>query len=1107
MTEPPGVTPLSLPGMTGAACGMEFITEYLDHWAEIQPERVLYRFIAVDGALKASLTYRAVSLRTRNLAAWLARTAGLRRGERVLLVYPPGLEIVVALLACARLGVIGVPVAPPVASAIAACLARAAFAARDCQAVAGLTTASLCRQLREGGDHSDAEADAFARQLRWIPTDGIGQPDAADFRDDPNPILFLQYTSGSTSDPKGVIVTHRTLQHNARGTVDHVPTGVCWLPQHHDMGLIGYYLFPLATGGTTIGFSPLDFLRRPRLWLETISRYRATFSSAPNFAFDYCLREDKIPSSDLDGIDLTSLRVLMNAAEPARAETYTAFAEKFAACGLQPQAHVVAYGLAENTLAVTNHGRRSIAVDSTRLRAGVAAAARTGSATDRQTRLMSCGRPIDGVGVRIVDQASGIALSERQVGEVWVSGSSICPGYWARPELTRAIFHAAISDDTPDRDTYLRTGDLGFLLEGELFVCGRIKDVIIIHGVNHYPQEIEQTVEVASPVIRRGGVAAFEGAGADEKLVVVIEAHPGALPDISAVINAIRTRCGVAPDVVAVVPLRTIDRTTSGKMAHNRTRERWLDGTLPVIAVTRAAVVRQRGSGAAERLQVILDSCGLTGDETISFAECGIDSLSLVMLIEDVERLFREHGADELIEQVDTRLIQDMSVATFCSLVETFDTAPERAVTALRGLLRKTRSEQDRLEQACMRADASLERLPCRAEPLAPAAASDILMTGATGFFGPFLLAGVLQRTRLACHVLIRAADPAHGMARIRDGLRQANLLTADVESALATRVHVIPGDISRPMLGLEPQVWNDLAARTDAVLHNAALVNYLLNYHSLRPHNVEGTRTLLRFAATGQRKAFHLISSTIIFGWTTSPVLLESDTNDGMANLDFGYSQTKWVAEQLALAAARQGLPVSIYRPSFITAAADGIASQDDIVIRLLAFMINHGLAVNARNQASFLPADVMAANIAAIIGDGGSPGQTLHLTVDAYNNIVDVTKIITRIYGYRFRYYAIPEFVSEMKRRCTRNDLLYPLVDFFVRAWRKLEAMEAKRYNNDRYRTARSASGNHVAEPALEETVSRLMSYMLRERLIPPPPRRQPLPDDGQFRQVYAT
>src|SRR5215204_5269999 len=251
---------------------MNSLIAYLEHWATVQPDQRYSIFLNVHGNETESYTYRELNQRTRCLAEYLARHAGLKRGDRALIVYPPGLEIIAAFFACARIGVIPVPVYPPVQATPERSLAKLSFIVNDCQPVVALTTQRFQQTF--------ATAD-----FKWIATDHVkGQPSTT-VADDPHPILFLQYTSGSTSDPKGVCVSHENVIHNCRAVADHKPIGVSWLPQYHDMGLIGYYLHPVVAGGTTYGFAPTDFLKRPILWLQTLSRVRATCSSSPNFGF------------------------------------------------------------------------------------------------------------------------------------------------------------------------------------------------------------------------------------------------------------------------------------------------------------------------------------------------------------------------------------------------------------------------------------------------------------------------------------------------------------------------------------------------------------------------------------------------------------------------------------------------------------------------------------------------------------------------------------------------------------------------------------------------------------------------------------------------------
>lgn len=282
---------------------MKSIIDYVEHWAATRPEKLMSSFLNVDGKETNAYSYLDFSNHTRNLAQYLSREVGLRHGDTVLLVYPPGLEIVLAFLACARIGAIPVPVSPLASTNFDVGLAKMALIAHDCQAKFVLTTQvyqQSYHRLLLARRHTlrSSISGTPLPDLKWLVTDEVQSRASERFRNEPNPILFLQYTSGSTSEPKGVIVSHENVIHNAASTLDHVPIGVSWLPRYHDMGLIGYYLFPIIAGGTTYGFSPVDFLRRPILWLQTICRVRTTYASSPNFGFEYCLREDKIlPSS------------------------------------------------------------------------------------------------------------------------------------------------------------------------------------------------------------------------------------------------------------------------------------------------------------------------------------------------------------------------------------------------------------------------------------------------------------------------------------------------------------------------------------------------------------------------------------------------------------------------------------------------------------------------------------------------------------------------------------------------------------------------------------------------------------------------------------------
>lgn len=544
------------------------LPEVLSERAATEPATRAYVFLTEDGAEKDSLTYGQLHARALTVAG--ALRSRCRPGERALLLFPPGLDFLAAYFGCLYAGVVAVPVNPPRRGRVR----DATFGiVRDCEPVAVLTTAAMAAGLRPVLDGP----------LWWFCVDdlpGAGPPL------EPWPCTgespaFLQYTSGSTSAPKGVQVSHGNLAANqemirlAFGHDRH-STVVGWAPLFHDQGLIGNVLQPLYVGATSILMSPMAFIRRPLLWLSTISRYRAHTSGGPNFAFDACV-EHAARASSVGELELSSWVVAFNGAEPIRPDTLRRFAETFAPFGFSSSAWYPCYGLAEATLIVTGsrlgRGARMLEVDTEAL------GHRRWARGDRP--LAGSGFAVPGEQVRIVDPDTRVPCGDGHVGEIWVHGPNVAGGYWRRPEATAATFHAECAGE-PGR-TYLRTGDLGMIVDGELYVVGRRKDLVIIRGRNHYPQDIELTAESAHPALRPGGCAAFSvPRDGEERLVVVqeIRREYRRNADPAEVAAAIRAAVAREHDVslaglVLTLPGR-LRKTSSGKIMRADARERFL---------------------------------------------------------------------------------------------------------------------------------------------------------------------------------------------------------------------------------------------------------------------------------------------------------------------------------------------------------------------------------------------------------------------------------------------------------------------------------------------------------------------------------------------------
>jgi len=586
------------PGTSAILSASATLVDVLSRRAAAAPEREAYVFLDDAGVPAARLSYGELDARARSIAARL-QAHGLA-GQRALLLYPPGLDFVSAFMGCLYGGVVAVPAYPP---RTPQALPRLLAIARDARPAAVLTTAALLPRITAlgglDGMRTVATDDAAREDETWNPPALDG-----------GALAFLQYTSGSTATPKGVMVSHGNLLHNEETirlafeqTEGSVVVG--WLPLYHDMGLIGTVLQPLYVGARAILMSPLAFLQKPLLWLDVISRYRATTSGGPNFAYDLCVR--KVKPAERDALDLGSWEVAFNGAEPVRAETLERFSAWFAPCGFRSSAFFPCYGLAEATLFVSGGSKDAepvvAAVSAAELEQGRVAAVGPGAAGGR--RLVSSGAPRR-LRVAIVDPESGQPCREDRVGEIWLAGESVAQGYWRQPEATEEMFGARVAAaEATLGERFLRTGDLGFLAGGELYIAGRAKDLIIIRGRNLYPHDLEAAAERSHPAARPGCGAAFaiERDG-EERLIVVQELDRRRTEEAPAVADAIRRALAEQHEVqvqdVVLVRAGTIPKTSSGKIQRHACRAAYLAGSLEVVIPGEAAEAPEPGAPAAD---------------------------------------------------------------------------------------------------------------------------------------------------------------------------------------------------------------------------------------------------------------------------------------------------------------------------------------------------------------------------------------------------------------------------------------------------------------------------------------------------------------------------
>ena len=693
------------PNPTSEASFAPTIVDLLRQRAAYRPHDRAFTFLVDGENEELNITYAELDRKARALGAWLLDRGMV--GKRVLLLYPSGLDFIAAFMGCLYGGAIAVPAYPPRKNRS---VERIEGIATDADAAVALTT----RDVLDRFDGLRAAAPSL-EHLVWQ-VDSELDPGWADRWERPDiageTLAFLQYTSGSTGMPKGVMLSHENLLHNSLRImqafeITRSQSGVFWLPSFHDMGLIGGILVPLYGGKFNVLMSPVAFLQKPLRWLQAIAKYRATISGGPNFAYELCVR--KTTPEQRAALDLSSWSLAFNGAEPVRAETIDAFCDAFAPSGFRRQAFYPCYGLAESTLMVTGGMKFEPPVirsfDTAALEAGAALPKPAAGTAAR--RLVGSGRELDGQDVLIVDPQTCEALPPGRVGEIWVSGPSVAQGYWNRPDETQATFGATLAQGEPisapqgvskwrpNPGPYLRTGDLGFFDDGELFVTGRLKDLIIVRGRNHYPQDIERSVEEASGLIRAGSVAAFAVDVDDrERVVVVAEVERGRrdAAELGDAFEAIRRRLAtgheLAVEGIVLVRPNSIPKTSSGKIQRHAARRQFLDGSLEVIeqhvawlaplqpaaaGPEQPRLARMRPVGEAARphrpdrelpqeiVQTVFEHVrriakeragSLTLDTNI--VELGLDSLERMEIVASLEEAFGARFPEQVLPQIET---------------------------------------------------------------------------------------------------------------------------------------------------------------------------------------------------------------------------------------------------------------------------------------------------------------------------------------------------------------------------------------------------------------------------------------------------------------------
>lgn len=946
--------------------------------AEEAPDVELFTFLE-DGDVRGrrtTVTRQQLWDRAQAVATHLRGQVGV--GDRVVLLYPPGIDFIAAFQGCLIAGVVAVPAWPPEPARLARSLERLGAIAEVSGASAVLTQGMIAATAPTVPDLPEA-----LRRVRWLSTDNLpaGDPGLTGDEFGPDDIAFLQFTSGSTSRPKGVIVTHGNVL--ANNEMVRLAFGIrpgdalCgWLPLFHDMGLIGNVLSTIHAGVRAILMSPAHFLKRPLSWMEAVSVERATIAGGPDFGWSLCAR--RATPEAIASLDLSCLRLAYNGAEPVNPDTLARFSDAFASVGFAASAFYPTYGLAEGTLLVTG---KEDAAPPRIARFDIGGLDRREVVVSSDGRAVAaCGRPPMGE-VLIVDPETREKVTLGRVGEVWLRGAHVCHGYWQAPEATGQTFE----QQTADGDAgWMRTGDLGFIDEGDLFVTGRIKELIIHRGRNLVPQDLERLAEAADPRVRPGGVAAFGVPTPDgEGVALMVEVADGA--DHGAVMDAVRRvlaeRAEVVPVDVATVPARSVPKTSSGKTQRVAARAWWLaerGGAAPaaaptpeppsapsrVLSLLREAIARQVGRAVAD---VAADAHPAT---------LGVDSVAAAQLASELENAL---GIDVPVE-----LFYGHSVAQIADLLGAED---------LRA----------RLGAGWTPEDAALPD-DLRVGGLFVPSGGPLLVTGGTGFLGAHLLAELLAHTDTEIVALVRAPDAAAGAERLVAAIRR----TGRWEEPWRARIRALPGDITAPDLGLPAGVRRSLAASLDGIIHSAAVVHWAAPYAALRAANVDAIRPLLDLAAPRNVPIHHVSSLGVYPMHGDLPMPLdERRAPDAHEQLTLGYFQTKWAAERLLEAARERGFCVSILRPGAITGdsrTGEELDSEGQLFFGFLAGCLAFGQVPRVDKVIDVAPVDFVASAVRACVTRPASWGRSYNLVNPRPMRQLDLYECL-RQHGYALR------------------------------------------------------------------------------------------------------
>ncbi len=1024
-------------------------------------------------------THGEMEVKYKAVAATLQEVA--QPGDRVLILHIPGEEFIVSFVGCLYAGMIAVPIYPPNPARLDRTLPSFLAVIKDAAPSVILTNAmikEMASNFLSDMDISDQVSILLTADIEEDRSEAYESYNASG-----DEIAMFQYTSGSTGRPSGVMLTYGNLADNldsicAAHQYDSNVRIAAWLPPYHDMGLISCIITPLYAGGASFLMPPSDFLIDPNRWVQSMHWFKATATGAPNFGYEIMMK--KFDPSSFQRLDLSSWRIAVNGAEPIKPSTLKRFVEMFEPYGFKASAFCPSYGMSEATNMVS--GGIGVSIEPKFVQRAALEKNRKiielAEETPEARPVLSCGKIAKGFDVRIVNPITLKECQQDYTGEIWLKSKSIGKGYWKDDKKTAATFNLTLEET--NESGFLRTGDYGFIRDNQIYITGRLKDLIIVRGRNYHPEDIEQTVMKSHPNFAPGACAAFSTENEENERLIVVQEILQYDPSLSdeyfkdmfyKASATVSKKHGIQLSELIIIRRRSIHKTGSGKISRINNYHAWKHKTLKVIYNNKVSKLVPKDLPRTDTEQKLANIWKqlLNVDEierSTDYMELGGDSIAVVELSAAIKEQFQFYATPDMIYK--------------CSV--------------LSALARAIDEKQVKLTTIDLDNEIHLSLSAKDIQQLSSPKTQNesILLTGATGFLGRYMLDCLLKEAYVKkVMVLVRDKDLGKARANLISKLEEQQLSLGGLD-----KVEFVYGDLSRPRLGMSRREFELIGANIDTIYHCGAEVDWVKPYTSIRAANVDGTRTIIELAATNTLKPLHYISTMWVLnpdGASKEEVIKGfSETHRaGWRGLENGYAQSKWVAENLIFKAADIGIPTTSHRMDFIVGSTHtGIIPNHDFLARLLQDSIINCTVSEENIYLDVVAVDYLAKAIIKLGGQYHEPGTVFHHRgMEQLSTGLMASNLKKK--GYPIQRVPYIKWVETITRN--KDSKSWPL-KFFLEAFAMSPVITDSDYNNKKRSTydrtiadlAKVNIDPKVDHPTVEALFDQMIMYFEKQGLI---------------------